>query len=184
MTEAEIQKNVDELNKLPKPVIPEQGTSDTTFDYKKTELEKLQEQYDIVKDHISDLKELAPQAIAEIASKEKELTPISEALKLAELKQDLEELNKNIFSESIDGITGLANSIDSIAKSWERIGDTDMTGWETLIAVINALGDTINGVVAAWETYQKIQDLRWRDGLMLNMATIKGLWSSTKSEPR
>ena len=34
-----------------------------------------------------------------------------------------------------------------------------MTGWETLIAVINALGDTINGVVAAWETYQKIQDL-------------------------
>ena len=37
----------------------------------------------------------------EIASKEKELTSISEALKLAELKQDLEELNKNIFSNRI-----------------------------------------------------------------------------------
>ena len=140
--------------------VPVQAERDTTFDYKKTELEKLQEQYDIVKDHISDLKELAPQAIAEIASKEKELTTISEALKLAELKEDIENLNKDIFSESVDGITGFANSIDSIANSWERVANADMSGWERMIATINALGDSVKGLTGAWETYKAIKELK------------------------
>lgn len=139
--------------------VPAQAERDTTFDYKKTELEKLQEQYDIVKEHWNDLKEKAPQAIAEIANKEKELTTLSEALKVTELKDDLENLNKNIFSESIDGITGFANSIDSIANSWERVANADMSGWERMIAIINALGDSVKGLTGAWETYKAIKEL-------------------------
>jgi len=139
--------------------VPVQGTRDTTFDYKKTELEKLNEQYDLVKQHLDDLKEKAPQAIAEIANKEKELTTLSEALKVSELKEDLENLNKNIFSESIDGITGFANSIDSIANSWERVANADMNGWDRMIAIINALGDSVKGLTGAWETYKTIKEL-------------------------
>ena len=139
--------------------VPVQAERDTTFDYKKTELEKLQEQYDIVKDHLNDLKEIAPQAIAEIANKEKELTTLSEALKVTELKEDLENLNKNIFSESIDGITGFANSIDSIANSWERVANADMSGWDRMIAIINALGDSVKGLTGAWEAYKTIKEL-------------------------
>lgn len=139
--------------------VPVQAERDTTFDYKKTELEKLQEQYDIVKDHWNDLKEKAPQAIAEIANKEKELTTLSEALKVTELKEDLENLNKNIFSESIDGITGFANSIDSIANSWERVANADMSGWDRMIAIINALGDSVKGLTGAWEAYKTIKEL-------------------------
>ena len=132
---------------------------DTTFDYKKTELEKLQEQYDIVNDYLEKLKKIAPEALDEINRKEKELLSLSEALKVAELKEDIENLNKDIFSESIDGITGFANSIDSIANSWERVANADMSGWERMIATINALGDSVKGLTGAWETYKAIKEL-------------------------
>jgi len=78
---------------------------------------------------------------------------------VAELKEDIEKLNKDIFSESIDGITGFANSIDSIANSWERVANADMSGWERMIATINALGDSVKGLTGAWETYKAIKEL-------------------------
>lgn len=139
--------------------MPKQGVRDTTFDYKKSDLDKLGEQKDILEDYIEKLRKEAPQAIAEIAKKEGELTSLSEAMKLAELKEDIENFNKELLSKSIDGITGLANSIDTIANSWERVANADVGGWEQMIAIINAMGDSIKGITNAWETYQTIKDL-------------------------
>lgn len=139
--------------------MPKQGVRDTTFDYKKSDLDILEEQKDILEDYIEKLRKEAPQAIAEIARKEGELVSLSDAMKLAELKEDIEKFNKEIFSKSIDGITGLANSIDTIANSWERVANADVGGWERMIAIINAMGDSIKGITNAWETYQSIKDL-------------------------
>lgn len=139
--------------------IPKLDSRDTTFDYKKSDLEILQEQYEIVSKNWEKLKKEAPFMMTEIARKEGELVSLSDALKLAELKEDIENFNKEIFSKSIDGITGLANSIDTIANSWERVANADVGGWEQMIAIINAMGDSIRGITNAWETYQTIKDL-------------------------
>lgn len=139
--------------------IPKLDSRDTTFDYKKSDLEILQEQYEIVSRNWEKLKKEAPFMMTEIAKKEGELVSLSDALKLAELKEDIENFNKQLFSKSIDGITGLANSIDTIANSWERVANADVGGWEQMIAIINAMGDSIKGITNAWETYQTIKDL-------------------------
>ena len=139
---------------------------DTTFDYKKSESEKLKEQKDAqekrveyLKKYYDQLKDYSKEALAEIAKEEEKLTSLSDALKLAELKEDIRQINKDLFSESIDGITGFANALDSVANSWERVANQDISGFERLVSIINAMGDTINMVVSAWESYQAIQEL-------------------------
>ena len=158
VTGKEADPNGFEINRF-KNIIPQEQSRDTTFDYKKTELDKLQEQEDIIKKRIEELRDAGAEGLTELKRKEGELTSLSEALKVAELKEDLENLNKNIFSESIDGITGFANSIDSIANSWERVANSDLSGWEKMIAIINALGDSVKGLTGAWETYKAIKEL-------------------------
>ena len=84
---------------------------------------------------------------------------LSDALKLAELREDLENLNLDLFSESIDGITGFANALDRVANSWARLGKEDMSAFQTVVALINAMGDTIGGAVKAWENYNNVKEM-------------------------
>ena len=146
--------------------LPIQEERDSTFDYKKSDLDILEEKKELLSDYIKNLKDEAPHALELIKQKEGELTTLSEALKLQELKDDIEkfkdeidDLNNDILLKSIDGFTGLANSIDSIANSWERVASADMSGWERMVAIINAMGDSVKGITSAWETYSTIKGL-------------------------
>lgn len=158
----------EEVSKLAgiKRYVPTEGVRDTTFDYKKSDLDILEEKKELLSDYIKNLKDEAPHALGLIKQKEGELTTLSEALKLQELKDDIEkfkdeidDLNKDILLKSIDGFTGLANSIDSIANSWKRVASADMSGWERMVAIINAMGDSVKGITSAWETYSTIKGL-------------------------
>lgn len=149
-----------------KRYVPIEGVRDTTFDYKKSDLDILEEKKELLSDYIKNLKDEAPHALELIKQKEGELTTLSEALKLQELKDDIEkfkdeidDLNKDILLKSIDGFTGLANSIDSIANSWKRVASADMNGWERMVAIINAMGDSVKGITSAWEAYLTIKGL-------------------------
>ncbi|MHB9056207.1 MAG: tape measure protein [Paludibacteraceae bacterium] len=149
-----------------KRYVPTEGVRDTTFDYKKSDLDILEEKKQLLSDYIENLKDKAPHALELIKQKEGELTTLSEALKLQELKDDIkkfkdeiDDLNKDILLKSIDGFVDLTNSIDSIAKSWERVASADMSGWERMVAIINAMGETIKGVSSAWEAYSTIKEL-------------------------
>ena len=149
-----------------KRYVPTEGVRDTTFDYKKSDLDILEEKKELLSDYIKNLKDEAPHALELIKQKEGELTTLSEALKLQELKDDIEkfkdeidDLNNDILLKSIDGFTGLANSIDSIANSWKRVASADMNGWERMVAIINAMGDSVKGITSAWEAYLTIKGL-------------------------
>ena len=158
----------EEVSKLAgiKRNVPIEGVRDTTFDYKKSDLDILEEKKELLSDYIKNLKDEAPHALELIKQKEGELTTLSEALKLQELKDDIEkfkdeidDLNNDILLKSIDGFTGLANSIDSIANSWKRVASADMNGWERMVAIINAMGDSVKGITSAWEAYSTIKGL-------------------------
>ena len=149
---------------------PTKGSRDTTFDYKKSKTDilgeelKLQEKYveelsAEYKKVYGDLKNYSAEALAEIAKEEEKVTSLSDALKLAELKEDIEDLNKSLFSESISGITGFADALDRASRSWSRIANQDMSGFERMVAIINAMGDTIKGLISTWETYGTIREI-------------------------
>src|SRR5690606_3504479 len=93
-----------------------------------------------LKSNMDKLKEYGVEAMEEIKKEEEKLTSLSEALKLAQLKEDIKDLNLDIFDESVSGITGFANGLDRVAKSWARLASEDMSGFERMIAVINAMG--------------------------------------------
>ena len=150
-------------------VAPEKGTRDTTFDYKKSKADKLSEEYRLQEEYVQalerDINKLGVQgaeAIKLIDQEQQKLTSLSESLKLAELREDIEAISKDIFSASVSGVVGFANALDSVANSWERIADEkfdDLSTFEQIVAVLNAIGDTIGGIVRMWETYAEMKEL-------------------------
>lgn len=139
---------------------------DTTFDYKKSQSDILSEEYDLQERYIEKLREDAVSlgeygkaAMSEIYQEEQKLTSLSDAIKLAQLKEDIKEMNLSIFEQSIDGVTGFADAIDRVARSWSRIAEQDMSGFERMVAIINAIGDTIKGVMGVIETIEGINTL-------------------------
>ncbi|HCB89126.1 MAG TPA: hypothetical protein DEP71_07585 [Porphyromonadaceae bacterium] len=139
---------------------------DTTFDYKKSQSDILSEEYDLQERYIEKLREDAVSlgeygkaAMSEIYQEEQKLTSLSDALKLAQLKEDIQEMNLSIFEQSIDGVTGFADALDRAARSWSRIANEDMSGFERMVSIINAIGDTIKGLMGTWEAYTTLRDL-------------------------
>lgn len=139
---------------------------DTTFDYKKSQSDILSEEKELQEEYIEKLMqdaialgEYGADAMNQIYQEEQKLTSLSDALKLAQLKEDIQEMNLSIFEQSIDGVTGFADALDRAARSWSRIADEDMSGFERMIAIINAIGDTVKGLMGTWEAYSALRDL-------------------------
>jgi tape measure domain-containing protein len=151
----------------PEYVLPERGSRDTTFDYKKSQSDILAEGYRLQEQFVQQLErdieqlgEQAAEAIRIIDEEQEKLTSLSDSLKLAQLKEDIEALNKDIFRSSIDGFTGLADAIDRAASAWKRLSNwDDMSEWEKVVAIINAMGDTIKGLIGAWENYNNVKEM-------------------------
>ena len=151
----------------PAYVLPERSSRDTTFDYKKSQSDilaeelRLQEQFvQQLERDIKKLGEQATEAIRIIDEEQEKLTSLSDSLKLAQLKEDIEALNKDILRSRIDGFTSLADAIDRAARAWKRLSNwDDMSNWEKVVAIINAMGDTIKGLIGTWERYNNIKEM-------------------------
>ena len=148
----------------PAYALPERGSRDTSFDYKKSQSDKLAEELRLQEQFVQQLErdierlgEQGAEAIRIIGEEQENLTSLSDSLKLAQLKEEISALNKELFSTSVDGVVGLANAIDQVANSWSRLANEDMSEFERVVAIINALGDTIGGLMRLWETYSTIK---------------------------
>ena len=171
--EEEYIKNLSDIQKWTAPS-PTKESRDTTFDYKKRDSDILSEERALqdryvqdLKSNMDKLKDYGVEAMEEIKKEEDKLTSLSEALKLAQLKEDIKDLNLDIFDESVSGITGFANGLDRVSKSWARLASEDMSGFERMVAIINALGDTIGAIIRTWESYLAIKEMiALKDGAM------------------
>ncbi|MFB5067384.1 MAG: hypothetical protein ACE3NC_09430, partial [Candidatus Wallacebacter cryptica] len=151
----------------PAYVLPERGSRDTTFDYKKSQSDILAEEYRLQEQFVRQLErdierlgEQGAEAIRIIDEEQEKLTSLSDSLKLAQLKEDIEALNKDILRSRIDGFTSLADAIDRAASAWKRLSNwDDMSNWEKVVAIINAMGDTIKGLIGTWERYNSVREM-------------------------
>ena len=140
---------------------------DKTFDYKKSESDILAEDYNLQEDFLDKLQAQydntvlkSAEALAQIEEESANLTNLGDALRFAEIKEDLKEINMSLLKGAVDGFTGLADAIDRAASAWKRLENwDDMSDWEKTVAVINAVGDSIKGLMGTWEAYMTLRDL-------------------------
>lgn len=167
ITDAE-KKYADNLKQIASDLVkdPQKGKRETTFDYKKSKSDILGEEYDLQEEYLEkvkakyqELRDYGVEAMAAIKAEEDKLTSLGDAIKLSQLKEDIKEMNLSIFEQSIDGVTGFADALDRAARSWSRIANEDMSGFERMIAIINAIGDTVKGLMGTWEAYSALRDL-------------------------
>ena len=141
---------------LSKPVM---GTRDTTFDYKKSDSEKLSEEKGIAQDYLDALNDMRDEAAAlgvdmteEINAALLRVTSLDEALKLAKVKEDVQELTEELNKGMYSGIKDIASNANRLSDAFERVGevldDPDATGWERIMAVWEAMTNMIDGFMS------------------------------------
>lgn len=140
---------------------------DTTFDYKKTDTEILGESLELAKAYAKDLQEEAKrigesldEALAEAMAG---VPSLEEALKIAQVRQDVKELGKELDKGLYSGVKDIASSSDRLVKAFDSMGkamgDSQASAWERVLAVWNAMTNTVDSLLSIAETIQKLTEL-------------------------
>ena len=171
---AEIEWEIEKLeqqkaNINPEFVIADQKPIDITFDYKKTELEKVQRDLDHIQErwnYLQELKkdkntpdwglELINDQIDKLAPKLQELR--SKA-RLTELNEDFKEIKKTLATTSYDafagGIEGLHSMYDAIDGLSDKI-DNAKNAFEQFFAIFDAIFSIVDTILSMVETFNAL----------------------------
>lgn len=150
---------------LRKPI--ELKERDTTFDYKKTETERLSEELKIyekyrdeLKDAVDDGAQYLQEELDKVMSKTKTL---GEALKIAEVREDIKNLSKELNEGIYDGIKDIASSSDRVVGAFsnlrEVMSDVDASGWERIMAIWNAMTNTIDAFLSVIKMIETLTEV-------------------------
>lgn len=138
-----------------------QKPRDTTFDYKKTDAEKLREELDKNQDYIDRFNTLLEQAKLKVSDLSQDLqdklnnamnnvTSLDKALKIAEVKADIKDLQNQLTEKSWSGIKDTMSGIDQTQSAIKNVVDTlnsaDASGWEKIMSIWNAFTTTVDTI--------------------------------------
>ena len=162
---------------------------DGTFDYKKSKADIFGEEATIANDNLDrvmdkikelndkqeELMEATGQGLDEIAKKElsnlqeyyrqlaKEARTIEEAYKFEQIKEDIKEFEQKMASSVFDGIENFASSLDRVVSGAKQLRDimenTDSTGWEKIMGVVNYIFNILNAVTSVIETVNTLTEM-------------------------
>lgn len=154
--------------------MPKLRQRDTTFDYKKTDTDKLSEKVDIWIEYRDNLKEklngvkdktsdLAKEIQEELNNAIRNTDDLGTALKIAQVKQDVEDFSKELNEGLYSGVKNIASSSDRMVSAFENLrdvmNDVDASGWERIMAVWNAMTNTIDGLMSIIKTIETLTEL-------------------------
>ena len=162
---------------------------DGTFDYKKSKADIFGEEATIANDNLDrvmdkikelndkqkELMEATGQGLDEIAKKElsnlqeyykqlsKEARTIEDAYRFEQIKEDIKEFEKEMTSSVFEGIENFASSLDRIVSGAKQLRDiienTDSTGWEKIMGVVNYIFNILNAVTSVIETVNSLTEI-------------------------
>lgn len=146
---------------------------DTTFDYKKTELEITQEELDKAKEiaeaYKERAKELGEELSDELANAMANVPDLEGKLKIAQVRQDVKDFTKELNEGLYSGIKDVASSSDRVVSAFENLrdvmNDVDATAWEQIMAIWNAMTNTVDAFMSIIETIQTITKLTEKLGM-------------------
>lgn len=156
---------------------------DPTFDYKKTEADKLRGQYDVAKQNVSLAKE-AEESLETINKLIEKARTIEEALKLAEIKEDIDKLNKSLRQGTYEGIKDVANASRHIVSSLKQLrrafSDEDVSPFERMLNIFNAIAQTVDGISSVANNLKKVSEITEKLGLAKEALAAKEAAASTQ----
>lgn len=140
---------------------------DTTFDYKKTSSDIASENLDKAKEYDEKLKErytrLGQEISDEIANGMANVPTLEDALKLAQVREDIKSFSKELNESLYSGVKNIASSSDRMVSAFENLrdvmNDVDASGWERIMAVWNAMTNTIDGIMSICKTIETLTEL-------------------------
>ena len=140
---------------------------DTTFDYKKTSSDIASENLDKAKEYAEKLKErytrLGQEISDEIANGMANVPTLEDALKLAQVREDIKSFSKELNESLYSGVKNIASSSDRMVSAFENLrdvmNDVDASGWERIMAVWNAMTNTIDGIMSICKTIETLTEL-------------------------
>lgn len=140
---------------------------DTTFDYKKTSSDIASENLDKAKEYAEKLKEryreLGQEISDEIANGIANVPTLEDALKLAQVREDIKSFRKELNEGIYSGIKDVASSSDRMVSAFESLrdifNDVDASGWERIMAVWNMMTNTIDGIMSIIKTIETLTEL-------------------------
>lgn len=153
---------------------PKLGKRDTTFDYKKSKTDKLSEEVDIWVNYRDDLKEkldearragsdLAQSLEVELNNAIANVDDLESALKLAEVQEDVKNFSKELNESIYNGVKDIASSSDRVVSAFSNLrdvmNDVDASGWERIMAVWNAIVNSIDATMSIINTIENISAL-------------------------
>ena len=141
---------------------------DTTFDYKKTKVDIASEQLEAAKEYADQLKEQAKSMGKtledEVANALANVPTLEQALKLAQVKEDIKDFNKELGQMKWDALKETVSTIDGVASAFQRLKDafdpeTEASRWEKLMAIWNTLASVVDGILSVAKTIENITEL-------------------------
>lgn len=146
---------------------PVLGKRDTTFDYKKTDTDRLSEELNIWGDYKKQLQEAVNDGAAymqdTLNNAMSKVTSLEDALKIAQVKQDVEDFTKELNNGLYSGVKDIATSSDRVVSAFQNlhdvINDVDASGWERIMAVWNAMTNAIDGIMSIIKTIETLTEL-------------------------
>lgn len=172
--------------------LPQYKDRDKTFDYKKTDLEKLQADRDNRLDYVDKLKgqiggnadeieeklkaargnleaikkeygSVATELIQELNNALGNVTTLDQALKIAEVKQDIKSLTKELNQGMYSGMKDIASNADRLVSAFsnlsEVMSDEDATAWERILAVWNAMTNTVDAFLSVISMIENLTEI-------------------------
>lgn len=161
-----IQKEIEEED-FKVELTPIIGKRDSTFDYKASESDKISDNLNIWKKYRDDLQSAvndgAEYLTTQLNSAIANVDSLESALKIAEVKEDIESFSKDLNESVYSGVKDIANSSDRMVNAFQNIrdvfSDVDASGWERIMAVWNAMTNTVDGLLSIIKTIETITEL-------------------------
>lgn len=141
---------------------------DTTFDYKKTKVDIASEELEAAKEYADQLKEQAKSMGKtledEVAKSLANVPTLEKALKLAQVKEDVKDLTKELGQMKWDALKETVSTIDGVASAFQRLKDafdpeTEASRWEKLMAIWNTMASVVDGILSVAKTIENITEL-------------------------
>ena len=140
---------------------------DTTFDYKKTTIDIAQENLDLAKDYAKDLQEEARNAgkilDEELAKAMANVPDLEKALKIAQARQDIKDLGKELKQGMFSGVKNIASSADRMVSAFTQLRDVmddeDASAWERIMAVWNVMVNSVDSFMSIIQTIDTLREL-------------------------
>lgn len=140
---------------------------DSTFDYKKTKVDIASENLDKAKEYADKLKEQARSMgktlSDELANAMANVPTLEEALKLAQVKQDIKDFSKDLNEGIYSGIKDIASSSDRVVSSFSQLrdvmNDVDATEWERIMAVWNAMTNVVDSFLSIIKMIENLTEI-------------------------